>query len=133
MVDNSTNLAELFFGDTSATVTPSEYVSISSQTAATSSPTDGTVSPNDMQLVQHSQQYDTSFEDALSFPMTSHVATYPYPQHEEQRLFDQYLVHNPEVDGFQLDERTGIETSEAGFHSDSFPNEQAPDARFYDI
>jgi hypothetical protein len=133
MVDNSTNLAELFFGDTSAPVTPSEYVSISSQTAATSSPTDGTVSPNDMQLVRPSQQYDTSFEDALSFPITSHLATYPYPQHEEQRLFDQYLVHNPEVDGVQLGNRTGIQTSEAELFSDSFPSEQAPDAHFYDI
>ena len=133
MVDNSTNLAELFFGDTSATVTPSEYVSISSQTAATSSPTDGTASPSDMQLVHPSQQYDTSFENALSFPMTSHFATYPYPQHEEQRLFDQYLVPNPEVDGIQLDNRTGIETGEAGFHRHTFPNEEAPDAHLYDI
>jgi hypothetical protein len=61
------------------------------------------------------------------------LAAYPYPQHEEQRLFDQYLVPNPEVDGVQLNNRTGIETSEAGFLSNSFPNEEAPDAHFYDI
>jgi len=103
------------------------------QAAATSSRSNGTISPSELQLVQPSQQLNTSYDETLSFPMPSHMGTYAHPHLEDQRLFDQYFATNPQVDGVKLEFRTGIDTSEAEFSSYSFPRDQAPDAHLHDL
>ena len=103
------------------------------QTAATSSRSNGTVSPSELQLVQPSQQFNASYDEALSFPMPSHMGTYPHLHHEDQRLFDQYFAPNPQVDGVKLEFRTGIDTSKAESSGYLFPRDQAPDAHSHDL
>ena len=103
------------------------------QAVATSSRSNGTVSPSELQLVQPSQEFNTSYDEALSFPMPSHMGTYPHLHHEDQRLFDQYFATNPQVDGVKLEFRTGIDTSEARFSSHTFPSDQDPDAHLHDL
>jgi len=107
--------------------------SSSFQTAATNSRSNGTVSPSELQLVQPSQSFNTSYDEGLSFPMPSHVGTYLHPHREDQHLFDQYFAPNPQVDGVKLEFRTGIDTSEAEFCSDTFPRDQGPNAHLHDF
>src|SRR5205085_7777636 len=123
-------LGGLFFGDLSAPGTPAEYHN-NSFAVVTSSPTDATVSPADLVLVNPGPSYDSSYDDSLSFPMSSQLLSQPYQQYHEQSLYDEYLVPHHNVDSVQHEIRNGIETVEAEFWNDSFFSEQASGTRPY--